>query len=135
MSRSKIFGIIAVVVVIVCAFLPWITVGSKTGPLDFTGLNTFNSNFGEPGKVNVFFGVVVGLLFLLKGKMAPRINLFLAAFLVAWTFRNLLLFSRCEMGECPERHVALFLSLVASLGAFVAVMFTNNGRPAEKKED
>lgn len=133
MSKNKIFGLISVAVVIICAFLPWITVESKH--LVFTGLQTNGSYFGEPGKVNVFFALVVGILFLLKGKMPARINLFLAAFLAAWTFRNLLLFSRCEMGECPDRHIALFLSLVAALGAFISVCFTNNEKVAAKKEN
>lgn len=134
MSKSKIFGLISVVVVIICVFLPWITVVDKSGSWDYTGLQTFHSNFGEPGKVNVFFGVVIGILFLLKGKMPPRFNLFLAAFLAAWTFRNLLLFSRCEMGVCPERHAALFLSLIGALGAFISVLFTANEKPVEKKD-
>ncbi|WP_343674535.1 hypothetical protein [Chitinophaga sp.] len=134
MAKNKIFGLISVVVVIVCVFLPWITVVVEGKQEVFTGLQTYGSNFGQPGKVNVFFGVVIGILFLLKGKMAPRFNLFMAAFLAAWTFRNLLLFSRCEMGECPDRHIALFLSLVAALGAFVSVLFTSNGKSV-KKED
>jgi len=133
MAKNKIFGLLSVIVVIVCAFLPWITVESKH--LVFTGIQTNGSYFGEPGKVNVFFAVVIGILFVLKGKMPSRINLFLAAFLAAWTFRNLLLFSRCEMGECPDRHFALFLSLVAALGAFISVLFTNSGKVTEKKED
>lgn len=133
MSRSKIFGLLSVVIVIVCTFLPWITVVVEGKELVFTGVQTFGSNFGEPGKVNVFFAVVIGLLFLLKGKMPPRFNLFLAAFLAAWTFRNLLLFSRCEMGVCPERHVALFLSFVAALGAFVSVLFTTDVKRVKKE--
>ncbi|WPQ60809.1 hypothetical protein SIO70_20860 [Chitinophaga sancti] len=134
MSRSKIFGLLSVVVVIVCTFLPWITVVLEGKELVFTGLRTYGSNFGEPGKVNVFFAGVIGVLFMLKGKMPPRFNLFLAAFLAAWTFRNLLLFSRCEMGVCPDRHIALFLSFVAALGAFVSVLFTTDGK-ADKKDD
>jgi hypothetical protein len=133
MSRSSIIGLISVAIVIVSAFLPWISIESQH--LVFTGLQTGSSSFGEPGKANIFFAVIIGILFVLKGKMPARVNLFLAGFLAAWTFRNLLLFSRCEMGICPERHMGLYLSFIGALGAFICVLFTNNsGKPAEKKD-
>lgn len=134
MSKTTIFGLLSVAIVIVSAFLPWITIESQAGLLEFSGLHTGGSNFGEPGKANIFFAIVIGILFVLKGKMPARVNLFMAGFLAAWTFRNLLLFSRCEMGICPERHIGLYLSFIGALGAFICVLFTNNsGQPAAKK--
>ena len=114
---------IAQKIVIVSTFLPWLTIESKH--LVFTGLQTNGSSFGEPGKLNIFFAVIIGILFLVRRKMAARVNLFLAAFLMAWAFRNLLLFGRCEMGECPDREIGLYLSLVGAIGTFVAVLFSN----------
>lgn len=130
MSRSSIFGLISVAIVIVSAFLPWITIESKH--LVFTGLQTEGSTFGEPGKANIFFAVAIGLLFVLKNKMAARVNLFLAGFLAAWTFRNLLLFSRCEMGECPDREIGLYLSFIGALAAFICVLLTKPATAAKK---
>ena len=123
MSKHIIFGLLFVGIVIVSTFLPWLTIESKH--LVFTGLQTNGSSFGEPGKLNIFFAVIIGILFLVRRKMAARINLFLAAFLMAWAFRNLLLFGRCEMGECPDREIGLYLSLVGAIGTFVAVLFSN----------
>lgn len=123
MNRANIIGLVSVIVVIVSAFLPWLTIESKH--LAFTGLNTTGSSFGEPGKLNIAVAVIAGILFALRGKWFARINLFITAFLVAWTFRNFILFSRCEMGVCPEREIGLYLSIMAAIVAFVSVIFSN----------
>jgi hypothetical protein len=123
MNRPSIIGLILVAVVIVSAFLPWLTIESKH--LVFTGINTVGSRFGEPGKLNIAISVLAGILFALPGKTPARINLFVTACLAAWTFRNFILFSRCEMGVCPEREIGLYLSLLAGIGAFASVIFSN----------
>jgi len=123
MNKPTIFGLISVIIVIISAFLPWLTIESKH--LAFTGLNTAGSSFGEPGKLSIFVAVVAGILFLVPGKWSARVNLFVAAFLVAWTFRNFMLFSRCEMGVCPERKIGLYLSVMAAIVAFVCVILSN----------
>lgn len=122
MSRTALTGVISALAVIVCAFLPWISVESRH--FVFTGLQTAGSNFGEPGKMNIILSVLAIILFLLKNKWMARANLFVAGFLLAWTFRNLLLFSRCEMGECPQVHPALYISLAGAIVAFVSVLLT-----------
>jgi len=123
MNRANIIGLVSVIVVIVSAFLPWLTIESKH--LAFTGLSTTGSSFGEPGKLNIAVAVIAGVLFTLRSKWFARINLFVTAFLVAWTFRNFILFSRCEMGVCPEREIGLYLSILAAIVAFVSVIFSN----------
>lgn len=122
-SKVNLGGIAAVIVVIACAFLPWLTIESKH--LVFTGMNTAGSSFGEPGKLNIFVAVIAGLLFLSANKWAARINLFITAFLVAWTFRNFILFGRCEMGECPDRGLGLYLSLLAAIITFICVLMSD----------
>jgi uncharacterized membrane protein len=123
MSKAKIFGLLSVAVVIVGVFLPWIIIENKH--LVFTGVSTAGSRFGEPGKLSIVVSVLTAILFLLPGKVAGRFNLFMAAFLGAWSFRNFLIFSRCEMGECPERGWGLYLCLIGALAAFVCVLLTN----------
>jgi hypothetical protein len=133
MSKAKIFGLLSAAVVIVSAFLPWLTVESKH--LVFTGLDTAGSRFGEPAKLNIAFAILTAILFILPGKVAGRFNLFAAAFLAAWTFRNFLLFSRCEMGECPDKGIGLYLSLFGAIAAFVCVLLSNGEVKDVKKED
>lgn len=129
MSKPNIFGLISVAIVIISAFLPWLTIESKH--LAFTGMNTAGSSFGEPGKLNIIVAVFSGILFLVPGKWSARVNLFVSAFLAAWAFRNFVLFSRCEMGVCPEREIGLYLSVIAAIAAFVCVILSNGGKAAK----
>lgn len=122
MSRTAIIGILAALVVIICAFFPWSTI--ETRQLVFTGLNGKGSNYGEPGKMNIFLSVAAILLFLLRNRWLSIANLFVSGFLAAWTFRNLMLYSRCEIGQCPTTGIALYLSFIAALIVFGCVLFT-----------
>ena len=122
MSKSAIIGILAVLLVIVCAFFPWSVIESRH--LVFTGMDGTGSNYGEPGKLNIILSVLAMVVFLVKNKWVSKMNLFVVGFLVAWTFRNTLLYSRCEVGECPDAGIALYISLAAALVAFVCVLFT-----------
>lgn len=131
MSKNSIIGLVAIVIVIISAFLPWVTIVAEGQQLTFTGLRSEGSSFGEPGKLNILMAGLTGLLFLIPKDWAPRVNLFTSAFLAAWTFRNMLLFSRCEMGICPKQEIGLWLSLGGALIAFVCVL--SHRRKAVKK--
>ncbi|MCW3465730.1 hypothetical protein [Chitinophaga nivalis] len=122
MSRTAIIGILAALLVMVCAFFPWSAIESRQ--LVFTGLNTTGSSYGEPGRLNIILSIMAIILFLIRNKWIGRINLFVSGFLLAWTFRNMVLFARCEMGECPQTGIALYLSLAGALVAFGCVLFT-----------
>lgn len=122
MRRNAIIGLIAIVIVIISAWLPWITVQADEGLRTYSGMQSEGSSFGEPGKLSILVAVLTGILFLIPKDWAARVNLFTGGFLAAWSFRNLLLYSRCEMGICPDRHIGLWLSLIASLTAFVCVL-------------
>ena len=122
MSRTAIIGILGAVVVIICAFLPWSAVPERN--LVFTGVNGVGSNYGEPGKLNIFLSVFAMILFVLRNKWVAIVNLFISGFLAAWTTRNLLLYSRCELGQCPTVGIALYISLIAALVVFGCVLLT-----------
>ncbi|MBO9154323.1 hypothetical protein ACFOTA_19065 [Chitinophaga sp. GCM10012297] len=123
MSKSSISGIIAAAIVIISAFLPWISVHADGQHFVFTGLQSEGSAFGEPGKLSIVVSAMAILLFLVPKAWSPRVNLFISAFLAAWAFRNMLLFSRCEMGICPEQKIGLWLSLIAALAVFGCVLW------------
>ncbi|MBV8251084.1 MAG: hypothetical protein JO154_00655 [Chitinophaga sp.] len=125
MSKTRIIGIIATAAIIICAFLPWSEINdAHLKHLIFTGVNTEGSSYGEPGKLNIFLSVLGLVMFALRKKWTLRVNLFVCGFLLAWTFRNVLIFSRCEVGICPQVHIALYISVVAALAAFLSVLFT-----------
>lgn len=123
MSRTAIIGIAAAILVIISAFLPWVSIHLDGQQLVLTGLQTKPSRLGEPGKLNIAVSVIAIILFLLRTSWLPRVNLFVTAFLIAWTFRNMLLFSRCAMGICPEQKAGLYLSLIGAFVAFFCVAF------------
>ncbi|RPE08298.1 hypothetical protein EGT74_14655 [Chitinophaga lutea] len=125
MSKSSIIGAIAALVVIVSAFLPWVSVSVNGQVLVFTGLQSEGSSFGEPGKLSIAVSVIVLILFLIQKGWSPRVNLFTSAFLAAWAFRNMLIYSRCEMGICPDQKIGLFLSLGAAILAFICVLMNH----------
>ncbi len=120
MSKNSLTGIGAAVIIIISAFLPWLTIESKH--LVFTGLQTAGSTFGEPGKLNIILAVIAAVLFALQRLWAQRINIVITAFLMVWTFRNFILFARCEMGECPHKEIGLYLSLIGAVVAFLSVL-------------
>jgi hypothetical protein len=133
MSKAKIFGLLSVVVVIASVFLPWMTVEREH--IVFTGVSTAGSRFGEPGKLSIIVAVITAILFVIPGKVGARFNLLAGAFLLAWSFRNFLLFSRCEMGECPDRGIGLYLCLLGAIATFVCVLLTNGEtKPSIKKD-
>lgn len=123
MSRTTIIGIAALILVIISAFLPWISIPADGQQMVFTGLNTEGSRFGEPGKLSIGVSVLALVFFLLQKSWTPRVNLFITAFLAAWTFRNMLIFSRCEMGICPDQKAGLYLSMLGAFIAFGCVVF------------
>ncbi|MGO4294928.1 hypothetical protein [Chitinophaga sp. RAB17] len=124
MSRTGIIGILAVLLVIVCAFLPWSFIESRH--LTFTGMDGTGSSYGEPGKLSIILSVLAIVIFVIKNKWVSRINLFIVGFLVAWTFRNMILYSRCEIGECPHPGIALYVSMGAALVALACVLFAKS---------
>jgi ABC-type Fe3+ transport system permease subunit len=130
MSRTALTGILAAVLVIVCAFFPWATIESRN--LVFTGVNGAGSNYGEPGKLSIILSVLAIILFFLRNRWLAIANLFVSGFLVAWTFRNMMLYARCEMGQCPTTGWALYLSFIAALVAFTCVLFTKMPPPPQR---
>lgn len=128
MNKASIIGAIAAITVIISAFLPWISVPVNGQVLVFTGLHSEGSSFGEPGKLSIAVSVIVLILFLIPKSWPARVNLFTSAFLAAWAFRNMLIFSRCEMGICPDQKIGLFLSLGAALVTFICVLANRGGR-------
>lgn len=121
MSKLSITGVAAAIIVIISAFFPWVTIESKN--LVFTGLDTKGSSFGEPAVLNIAFSIACIVLFFFRKRPAILANLFCATFLTAWSFRNMLLFSRCEMGECPHREAGLFLSVGGAFLVLICVLF------------
>jgi hypothetical protein len=107
-------GMAAVIVLIGSSFLPWayIDYGLLHNAL-LTGMDTGATNYGKPGILNIFFGVLFFITILIPKVWAKRTGIFLAVVILAWSLRNFFLF-RCEMGYCPEKRIGLYLCLIAA---------------------
>lgn len=121
MRLKLFFPLLAVAVLVISCYLPWMTVESKG--LTITGMDTTGTTFRQPGYFH-FIWAGAYLVFLLIPKVwARRTAVGMAAFNIAWAVRNFLLIPVCQMGECPVRKEGLYFLLIASLGMFIAPLF------------
>jgi hypothetical protein len=64
------------------------------------------------------------LLFTFVQKIwAKRSNLIVGALNIAWALRNYFLITMCRAGECPEKKIAIYLVVAASLLMLVSALF------------
>lgn len=121
MRLTFILPLLAVAVLIISCFLPWMTVESRA--LTITGVDTTGTTYRQPGIFHfIWAGAYLAFVFIPK-LWARRTTVAMAGFNMAWAIRNFLLLPICQMGECPEREAGLYLLLVASLGMFVTPLF------------
>jgi hypothetical protein len=121
MRYSKWLGLLSVILLISCAFFPWVTIESKN--LVITGLDTRGTNFGKPA----MFHFVLAALFLIcnftNRIWAKRLNLLIAALNLGWALRNILILGGCMAGECPARQPAIWIMLIASVLMLLSAVF------------
>lgn len=120
MRLKFVLAFFGIALLVTACFLPWMAIESRS--ITVTGLNTAGTKFGKPGYFH-FLWTGIFLIFLLIPKVwAQRAAVGVAAFNIAWAIRNFLIIPMCQMGECPERKIGLFLLLVAAFVMFVAPM-------------
>jgi len=112
MKHSQTIGFIAVLLTILVCFMPWVVIESKD--ITITGFKAEGTKFGRPGMFLVYMGAIAAALFLIPKIWAKRINVFLTAMFFAWAVRNYIILTTCDGGECPKKHVGLFLLLAFS---------------------
>jgi phosphatidylserine synthase len=123
MKYSNYIGAVAAVLVIASCFLPWVYIASIQTTV--TGLKAPHTNFGMPGLMNILFSVLCICFFLVNNIGAKRANLFFCALNLAWSIRNYLLLSQCQMGECPEKKLGMYAILIFSVAMMVMSLFPN----------
>jgi len=133
MKYSKWIGILAVAVLIVASFQPWVYVVSKD--LTITGLHTEGTNFGRPALLNIIMSCIAAVFFMVPRLMAKRANIFFCAFNLAWAFRNFLLISMCRGGECPQKQTGIYMLLIAAVIIMLAALFPDIKLKEEKNEE
>ena len=120
MKYSNYIAIAAAIVLVAAAFMPWAYYPDLHK--DFTGFFSENNNYGKPGKVLVFFAIVVSALTLIPRVWAKRANQFVAVLAVAYAIKSFILFASCYSGICPEKKIGLWLIVISSVVMLAAVM-------------
>ena len=117
MKHSQTIGIIFCLTLFFFSTQPLVFIESQQWII--TGWKTAESNYGQPGKFFAYIGGMSLVLFILPYLWAKRFNMALGAFLVAWSFRNFLVLSTCQMGECPQKQWALYGCIIVSVGILI----------------
>lgn len=132
MRLKFLLSFLAVALLMVACFMPWMTVESKG--ITITGLDTRGTLYGKPGYFH-FVWAGLYLIFLLVNKVwSKRAAIGVAAFNIAWAARNFLLIPACQMGDCPVRKDGLYLLLAASILMFVTPMLSEKDNAKSQPE-
>ena len=131
MRYMKWIGLLAVVLLVVSCFLPWVIIPSKD--IIVSGVNSTGTNFGKPGYAHFVLGFFFIIFHFISKLWAKRINLLIVALNLAWAVRNYFIISMCRVGECPEKQIALWLALGASGLMLLGALFPDIKLKDEKK--
>ncbi|MBL7738289.1 MAG: hypothetical protein JNK14_03660 [Chitinophagaceae bacterium] len=114
-------GIVAAVVLVAASFMPWVFIASRN--ITVTGVDSSGTNFGKPAYFH-FIAVSCYLVFVFVSKLwSARGNLVVTALNMAWAVRNYFVISMCRGGDCPEKKMAIFVVVAASLVMLIAALF------------
>lgn len=98
--------------------MPWMTIESKG--ITITGVDATGTDFGKPAYFHFLWTGLFLVFFLVNRVWSRRMAMVFTAFNVAWAFRNFFVLPVCQMGECPDRRIGLYLVFFASLVLFFA---------------
>jgi len=129
MRLMKWIGIAAALLLTTACFMTWVIIPSKN--IVVSGIDSTGTNFGKPGYIHfitTFFFIVFSLI---PRVWAKRANLLVTALNMAWAVRNYFLVTICRGGECPEKHMAVYIILLASVLMLVSSMLPD-GNSARK---
>jgi hypothetical protein len=131
MKHSQTIGILASLAVIGVCFMPWCIIVSHN--IIVSGIEAKGTDFGRPGLMNIVFSTLSILFFLTPKIWAKRINVLIAALNIAWSFRNYLVVTSCDGGECPEKKAGIFLLLILSAIILAMTFFPRIALPQDRE--
>ena len=124
-------GLVAVILLVVSCFLPWVSIISKN--IVVSGIDSTGTNFGKPGYTHFVLSVFFIIFHFIPKLWAKRTNLLVVALNIAWAIRNYFIISMCREGECPEKQIGLWLVMFASVLMLIAALFPDVQLKDEKK--
>ena len=131
MRYMKWIGLVAVMLLIVSCFLPWVIIDSQK--IIVSGVDSTGTNFGKPGYTHFVLGFFFIIFHFIPKLWAKRSNLLVVALNIAWAIRNYFIISMCREGDCPEKQIGLWLVLLASILILIAALFPDIKLKEENK--
>lgn len=131
MRYMKWIGLLAVILLIVSCFLPWVVIHSKA--IVVSGIDSEGTNFGRPGYTHFLLSAFFIFFHFIPRLWAKRWNLLIVALNIAWAVRNYFIISMCREGECPEKQTGLWLVMIASTLMLLAALFPDIKLKDEKR--
>jgi hypothetical protein len=131
MRYMKWIGLMAVLLLIVSCFTPWVIIESKN--ITVSGVDSTGTNFGKPGYLHFILSFLFIVFHFIAKIWAKRWNLLVVALNIAWAIRNYFIISACRDGDCPLKQIGLFLVLFASALMLVSALFPDIKLNQEKK--
>jgi hypothetical protein len=131
MRYMKWVGLIAVILLVVSCFIPWVLIPSKN--IIVSGVDSTGTNFGKPGFTHFVLSFFFIIFHFIPKLWAKRVNLLIVALNIAWAIRNYFIISMCREGDCPEKQIGLWLVLLASVLMLIAALFPDIKLKEERK--
>ena len=114
-------GLAACLALIASCFMPWAYYADLHE--SFTGLYSYNNNYGRPGKLLILISGIVFVFMLLPKVWAKRTNLFLCALCVGYAIKSYVLYTSCYNAYCPEKKIGVYLMIISSVIMMIATIF------------
>lgn len=130
MRYMKWIGLVAVILLIVSCFIPWVIIESKN--ITVSGVDSTGTNFGKPGYLHFILGFFFIILHFISKIWAKRSNLLVVALNISWAIRNYFVISACRDGDCPLKQTGLYLVLLASFLMLLSALFPDIKLEEEK---
>ena len=124
-------GLVAVILLVVSCFLPWVIIPSKN--IIVSGVDSTGTNFGKPGYTHFVLSFFFVIFHIVPKLWAKRVNLLIVALNIAWAIRNYFIITMCREGECPQKQIGLWLVMLASVLMLIAALFPDIKLKEEKK--
>ena len=121
MKYSKWIGLAGAVLLVIAAFMPWVTIVSHQ--LVISGVDATGTNYGKPAYFHFLLLPFYTAFLLIPRLWAKRWNLVIIALNSAWILKNFLVIGTCKAGECPVRETGFYLMLLSGVLMLVGALF------------
>lgn len=125
MKYSQTIGVIAALLLVICCFLPWITINVNGTMLvlnGYYGKVNESLTFGKQYIPHSFFCSICILLFLINKVWAKRINMLFTLLSLSWAIKNFIVFGFCRP-QCPTKQVGIYaLVTLASIMLLMSLL-------------